>query len=331
LTEALDHAQVVMNLADRVDDPMVRTAFWNGCGGSLMFAARYDEALIAAERVIAEAEEGGLEFVNPHARLIIAQARLGLGENSAATRIIDELDLDADRLDDEFLAANARTLRARLYLASGRVNEALGVTDWGAKGVTSQATRGERLAVRALALLMAKEETEAVHCATAARETTSTAVTRALAGVVVGLAELRSDAKFDALDKSVTETVATGHRDVLVLAYRADGAVLESLERAVGRDGLRDLLRAARDDAVALKRGLLTAASDRLLASTLSRREEEVGRLVAEGRTNAEIARVLFISEVTVKVHVRRILSKLGVRNRSEAAVLIARRLESEA
>lgn len=48
--------------------------------------------------------------------------------------------------------------------------------------------------------------------------------------------------------------------------------------------------------------------------------------LVAEGRTNAEIARSLYITEVTVKVHVRHILGKLGVRNRAEAAVLVARR-----
>jgi DNA-binding NarL/FixJ family response regulator len=46
--------------------------------------------------------------------------------------------------------------------------------------------------------------------------------------------------------------------------------------------------------------------------------------LLAQGRTNAEIARALYISEVTVKVHVRHILQKLGVRNRAEAAVLVA-------
>jgi len=52
----------------------------------------------------------------------------------------------------------------------------------------------------------------------------------------------------------------------------------------------------------------------------LSRRELEVARLVAEGLTNREIAGRLFVSERTVGHHVRAILRKLGVRNRTEAS-----------
>ena len=53
----------------------------------------------------------------------------------------------------------------------------------------------------------------------------------------------------------------------------------------------------------------------------LTEREVEVLRLLAEGADNAEIARDLFISVNTVKVHVSRILDKLEARNRVEAAV----------
>lgn len=52
----------------------------------------------------------------------------------------------------------------------------------------------------------------------------------------------------------------------------------------------------------------------------LSPREREVLDVLSEGRTNREIAARLFISERTVAVHVRRILSKLGVSGRTEAA-----------
>jgi ATP/maltotriose-dependent transcriptional regulator MalT len=51
----------------------------------------------------------------------------------------------------------------------------------------------------------------------------------------------------------------------------------------------------------------------------LSRRELEVMRLVAVGRTNREIARELFLSPRTVDMHVRNILAKLGCRTRTEA------------
>jgi DNA-binding CsgD family transcriptional regulator/tetratricopeptide (TPR) repeat protein len=55
-------------------------------------------------------------------------------------------------------------------------------------------------------------------------------------------------------------------------------------------------------------------------ALRLTRREEEVLRLIADGCTNRQIARALFISEKTVSIHVSRVLAKLGVPNRSAAA-----------
>ncbi len=54
---------------------------------------------------------------------------------------------------------------------------------------------------------------------------------------------------------------------------------------------------------------------------TLSNRELEVLRELAEGQSNKEIARLLGISESTVKNHVNSILAKLRVKNRTEAAL----------
>jgi two-component system NarL family response regulator len=52
----------------------------------------------------------------------------------------------------------------------------------------------------------------------------------------------------------------------------------------------------------------------------LSRREIEVLRHIVEGRSNKEIANALGLSEVTIKFHIGRILQKLGVEDRTQAA-----------
>jgi DNA-binding NarL/FixJ family response regulator len=54
----------------------------------------------------------------------------------------------------------------------------------------------------------------------------------------------------------------------------------------------------------------------------LTERELDVFRRIARGLSNGEIASELFLSEATVKTHVNRILTKLGLRDRTQAAVL---------
>ena len=70
---------------------------------------------------------------------------------------------------------------------------------------------------------------------------------------------------------------------------------------------------------------LPTEASEAGPLSRLTPREREVLDLLATGATNKMIARSLFMSEKTASVHVGRILDKLGVQNRGEAAALARR------
>jgi DNA-binding CsgD family transcriptional regulator len=112
----------------------------------------------------------------------------------------------------------------------------------------------------------------------------------------------------------------------LLMEEGDDAEALEHL--AVGIPELRDMKMQP-----ALERGLtlleqvehqIPARTDAEVSHILTVREREVARLVAAGRSNREIADTLVITEGTVEVHVKHILSKLGFRSRAQVAAWAA-------
>jgi DNA-binding NarL/FixJ family response regulator len=101
-------------------------------------------------------------------------------------------------------------------------------------------------------------------------------------------------------------------------------AELESAYRTFEEVGVR---RAA-DETAALLRALGGPIKPGpKIRAQLTRREEEVLEVLALGLSNPEIGERLFISPKTAEHHVGRILSKLGLRSRAEAAAYAARRI----
>ncbi|GAB1824550.1 response regulator [Herbidospora sp. RD11066] len=114
-----------------------------------------------------------------------------------------------------------------------------------------------------------------------------------------------------------------------------DSALLAGARGYLTKDAGRAEIAAALRSAAA-GQSTFTAAVSRRLVDALSRaappppsttwpdgltaREVEVLRLIAGGRSNAEIGAALFIAETTVKTHVNNAFAKIGVRNRTEAA-----------
>jgi DNA-binding CsgD family transcriptional regulator/tetratricopeptide (TPR) repeat protein len=124
--------------------------------------------------------------------------------------------------------------------------------------------------------------------------------------------------------------------EALLLAGQARERVEASLgaaHRAAGKLGAASLVAEiealARRGRLDLGTGAVSAPAPAppspLDALGLTAREREVLGLVAQGRTNAQIAETLFISPKTATVHVSNILGKLGVRNRVEAATIAHR------
>lgn len=113
------------------------------------------------------------------------------------------------------------------------------------------------------------------------------------------------------------------------LAAGASGYVLKDTAIANLRKAIEQVL----DDQTAVPLDLMAAAMRRApdtsrqeeAIATLTDRERDVLKRIAQGLTNKEIGRELSISPATVKAHVERIIAKLGVADRTQAAVLAAR------
>jgi DNA-binding NarL/FixJ family response regulator len=90
------------------------------------------------------------------------------------------------------------------------------------------------------------------------------------------------------------------------------------LDPSVTRDLVEHFVR--RTDGGSGNRATVTAASRQL--ARLTQREAQVLRLLAQGLSNDEIADVLVIADSTAKTHVKRILAKIGARDRAQAVVL---------
>ncbi|WP_445241794.1 response regulator [Microcoleus vaginatus] len=99
----------------------------------------------------------------------------------------------------------------------------------------------------------------------------------------------------------------------LVLAIRSVAAGASWWDKAATAE-----IRAVFAQPEPIKNGL----SSGLLENLLTKREQEILALVAGGKSNQEIAQILYIAPGTVRVHVHAILQKLEVRDRTQAAVL---------
>jgi len=133
-------------------------------------------------------------------------------------------------------------------------------------------------------------------------------------------------AKHTAIDNAYATALATGKIDAFVSAYRGCPELLRVLvAEQKNHDQLITFLGQAHDHRLAQTVGLIMPQlpAKKGLA-ILTRREREVLDLVSQGLTNKEIGRTLYITEGTVKVHVRKICTKLGVRSRTEAAMRAA-------
>jgi len=266
------------------------------------FAAGTLAELRLAQGRIEDAERllRGVE-AREEAAAAVASVHLQRGEPSAAAAVLrrrlaatspDRLDVAAvsELLGEAEIAqgdGDAAAERARVLVALGTAN-----------GCDLIVAHGERLLGHALA-------SSDAGAASAHLETALAAFVRA--GIPYRAAQTRL---------LLARVLGPGDREVAGAEARVALSVFEDL--GAGRDA---------DAAAALMRdlGVKAARTGPRNVGRLTKREQEVLALLGEGLSNPGIAERLFLSRKTVEHHVARILSKLALRGRAEAAALAAR------
>jgi len=146
--------------------------------------------------------------------------------------------------------------------------------------------------------------------------------------VLDGVAVLRELRALRIRARSLVLTSAADHA-LVTLAVAAGAAGF--LYKDVDPDALVRAVRSVNDGHTLLApeaAGLLISSGGTRAVGgigALTRREHEVLAQIADGRSNREIAHLLHVSEKTVKTHVSSVLAKLGVADRTQAAVLAVR------
>jgi DNA-binding NarL/FixJ family response regulator len=269
----------------------------------LMECGRLDAALASAQESVALAAE-----LDDSASPIVARAVLGAvlgarGEHARARELLAAYDMDhgwicrwAPYLVESDLAMDDLPAAAEHAERAAAVAPGTGMA-------TARAAAGR---AQALVALARDDAPRAATLALAAADDAAAAgamLEAARDRLVAGRALVSTDP-----DAGIAQLVAAGEQAARCGAPRVEDEARLALRRAgvrVGRGGAR-------------------APGTEGLAA-LSPREREIAGLVAEGLTNREIARRLFLSEKTIETHLTRVFQKLGLRSRAQVAAQVAR------
>ena len=319
----LQSGRAAQQLLRFVADPVARSSFRNVFGYALASSAMFTEATAITEEQIEDAKRCRLDFVLPYALAIKAVVCAGQHAYSQAEELLGEADDRALKAGDWAGFQVASAVRIRLYIAQADFESAIDRGRMDPVGAT-RSLRAELTAGHALAAAGIGRTRQARELANAALGQSigvEGSITAHCALAVLAIRVGDREAGLKHAREALHRSTYTGMIECLVSAYRGCPELIVSLlEDAHAHDELSVILAKVGDAETSSPRTRGVEHS----VMALSRREKEVLSLLAQGLSNAAIGGELFISPVTVKVHVRHIFEKLGVKSRAAAALRAA-------
>jgi DNA-binding NarL/FixJ family response regulator len=317
----LQGGRAATQLLPFVADPVARSSFRNIFGYALASCAMFAEATAITDEQIEDAERCRLDFVLPYALVVHALVCSGRREYTRAEELLDEADDRALRAGDRAAYQVASAVRMRLYIAQAAFDLAIERGRVEYVGAT-RSLRAELAAAHALAAGASGHTAQARELAHTALMTSIGVEGFITAHCALAVLAIRAGHRDDGLTHArlaLDCAKHTGMIDCLVAAYRGCPELIVSLfEDNRAQEELAVILSRVGDVELTSAEG---KRAPEYSVQALSPREKEVLSLLAQGLSNAAIGHELFISPVTVKVHVRHIYEKLGVNSRAAAAL----------
>jgi ATP/maltotriose-dependent transcriptional regulator MalT len=327
-----DDVESARLLTGVASDPMIISNVHNVAIWTAMLRARYRDAISYANEAISYCTAYDLEFAQAYCLCNRAAAFVGVGRYAEARRDLSTLQDHLRTHPDPYLALMTAAAETKVSLIAPAHAWSRKARQPATEPQTWEATGDEPVARVALGYLLA-------HTAMAdikegqiqrARERAERA-TRASRHVAVQTGASLASALADATagrsgqSKPLSEALILagkmGCLDFVVTVQR----VFPELTSEVREEGALHVLQVALTNSDG---GIARAGDDRLTA--LTKREREVAELLAAGLSNRDIARRLVIEPSTTKVHVRRVMKKLGVDSRLAAALRLRELTEEE-
>lgn len=320
IADAVERALAIRHLVSSAADPLASTGFLHMLANALNLAGRYDEATETVASLIDTAKGYRLAMPVPHALLNQALARHGRRQYAGCHASLNAVSHHIGSGGDAYLEFSVQAIRARVLASEGRLEDARQEVLRPSDAISSPPLRAEYLASQSLVYALSGDIDRASELAQDAQLAfTKSPEARVLTACVSAVNAQNDTARFRQQAQQAWETAnTTGNFDSLVCAYRAHPPLLAALFESMGSE-LHGLVSRARDVPLARRLGLRVRTATGSPRGLLTPREAEVFELLRSGLSNRAIATALVVSQATVKVHLRHIYEKFGVRTRAEA------------